>query len=74
MWCELHSQWRTSTGGATGLDYGAAIAHLRTAHGLRGKRLQKAWAAMRACEQGALQAWSEAAKRRKDSQPKNTAP
>lgn len=74
MWCELHSQWRIGMGGATGLDYAAAIAHLRAAHNLRGKRLQKAWDAMRACEQGTLQAWSEDAKRKKDSQPKNAEP
>jgi hypothetical protein len=75
MWCELQSQWRIGFGGATGLDYTAAIAHLRTAHGLRGKRLQKAWACMRAAEQGVLQAWAEAAdKRNKDSPPTNKPP
>ncbi len=73
MWCELQSQWRVGMGGATGLDYAAAIAHLRTAHGLRGKRLQKAWGCMRAAEQGILQAMAEAAaERKKDSQPNNS--
>lgn len=76
MWCELRSQWRTSgMVSATGLDYASAIAHLRTAHGLRGKRLQKAWESMRACEQGTLQAWAEdAAERKKTEASRPTTP
>lgn len=69
LWQELRSQWRTGMSGSTGLDYAACIAHLRVAHGLRGKRLQKAWAAMREAEQGTLQAWAEQAERQRQQAP-----
>jgi hypothetical protein len=69
QWQELRTQWRVGMSGATGLDYASAIAHLRTAHSLRGKQLQKAWAAMRACEDGTLQAWAEAAEQKRNATP-----
>lgn len=69
MWQELRTQWRVGMSGSTGLDYASAIAHLRTAHSLRGKQLQKAWACMRACEDGTLQAWAEAAEQKRTATP-----
>lgn len=69
LWRELRTQWRMGMGGATGLDYASAIAHLQCAHNLRGKSLQKAWQAIRACEDGTLEAWAEDADRKKANQP-----
>jgi hypothetical protein len=59
-WCELQSQWRVGFGGATGLDYAAALAHLRVAHGLRGADLRDVWEGIRAAERAQLEVWSEA--------------
>lgn len=71
MWQEVGTQWRVGMAGYTGLDYAGVLAHLKTAHGLRGTKLQKAWKAMRACEQGALQAWAEDAKTKRDAEQFN---
>lgn len=69
MWQELGTQWRVGMSGATGMDYAGVRAHLEVAHGLRGKRLRKAWEAMRACEEGTLQAWAEERERQEAAKP-----
>lgn len=69
LWNEVRTQWRMGANGATGLDYAGVRAHLEVAHRLTGKPMQKAWAAMRACEEGTLQAWAEARERAEAQKP-----
>lgn len=64
LWLELGTQWRSKSSDG-GLDYAGVRAHLEVAHGLRGKSLRVAWAAVRACEEGALLAWREAEQRQR---------
>src|SRR5574340_1341745 len=49
-WCDLQTQWRVGMGGATGLDYAAALAVLRAVHGLRGEALRDTFDLVRAAE------------------------
>ena len=69
MWRELRTQWRMGMSGPTGLCYDGMRAHLEVAHGLRGKALRKAWHAMRACEEGTLQALEEDRQRKEANKP-----
>lgn len=58
-WCDLQTQWRVGMGGATGLDYAAALAVLRTVHGLRGDALRETFELVRAAELAVLEVWAE---------------
>ena len=58
-WCGLQTQWRTGMGGATGLDYVAAIEYLRTVARMRGRALADAFECLQAAERAVLELWAE---------------
>lgn len=57
-WCGVQTQWRIGFGGATGLDYAAVLAYLRTAERLRGDELLEVFEGLRAAERAVLEARS----------------
>lgn len=61
-WQAVQTQWRTSHGGATGLDYAGVIAYLNET-GMKTKHRQQTFAGIRAAEESSLRAWSEKAKK-----------
>lgn len=58
-WCGLQTQWRIGMGGATGLDYTAVLAYLRSVSRLRGDALQEAFEGIQAAERAVLEVADE---------------
>jgi hypothetical protein len=73
-WQSVQTQWRVGPGGATGLDYAGAMAHLQTAHQLRGKKLRNVWACITAAEAATLEVWAQQRKDREDQQQQQQPP
>jgi hypothetical protein len=73
-WQSVQTQWRTGPAGATGLDYAGALAHLQTAHRLRGKQLRTVWAGITAAEAATLEVWAQQRKDREEQQQQQQPP
>ena len=66
LFSECATQWRTSAGGATGLDYVAVLAIMKL-HGYSKKQQKKLLADIGVMEAEALEVMSERNGKRKDS-------
>lgn len=73
-WQSVQTQWRVGPNGVSGLDYAGALAHLRTAHRLRGKKLRAVWAGITAAEAATLEVFEQHRKEREEqNQPPHRA-
>lgn len=63
-WIGVQTQWRSDMAGNIGLDYAGVRADLRDGLGLRGRRLARMWACIKACEAATLEVWAERRKER----------
>jgi len=60
-WQAVQTQWRSGTGGATGLDYAGVLAYLG-AQGLKRPQRLEAFTGIQAAERATLEVWAEQAR------------